>query len=256
MVKTMIEIKEKLTPYNFTAMSDKRNEYIVVHYVGEVSTAKNNATYFYNNDLRKSPNPASAHYFVDENDIYQVVRDKDKAWHTLNKVQGNGGRSFLGKCTNSNSIGVELCCKKRGNDWYFEEKTIKNAVELIRHLMDKHNIPIERVIRHYDVTGKICPAPLIDEGKWAEFKEKIEEGDPMTAEEQRKFNALVKEVENLTLAKDRVYHYTEELPDWARPTIQKLLDKKLFVGASKSDLDLPETLMRVLVINDRAGMYK
>ncbi len=81
-----------------------------------------------------------------------------------------------------------------------------------------------------------------------------EEG--MTVEEQRKFNALVAQVEKLTEEKERVYHYTEELPDWAKPTIQKLLDKKLFAGASESDLNLPETLARVLVINDRAGSYK
>lgn len=81
-----------------------------------------------------------------------------------------------------------------------------------------------------------------------------EEG--MTVEEQRKFNALVAQVEKLTEEKERVYHYTEELPDWAKPTVQKLLDKKLFAGASESDLNLPETLARVLVINDRAGSYK
>lgn len=78
---------------------------------------------------------------------------------------------------------------------------------------------------------------------------------PMTKAERDKFNALVEQVEKLTMEKDRVYHYTQELPDWAVPTIQKLLDKKLFAGASKSDLNLPETLMRTLVINDRAGIY-
>ena len=77
----------------------------------------------------------------------------------------------------------------------------------------------------------------------------------MTQEEQRKFNALVGQVEKLTKEKDRVYHYTEELPDWARPVIQKLLDRGLYAGESKSDLNLPETLMRTLIINDRAGIY-
>ena len=246
----MIEIKEKLTPYNYTEMSNKKNEYIVVHYVGGVSPAKNNAEYYYNNKLK-----ASAHYFVDEKDIYQVVKDKDKAWHCGGGLQGKNGHGFYQKCTNSNSIGIELCCKKRGNDWYFEEKTVENAVELIRYLMDKYNIPIGRVIRHYDVTGKICPAPFIDEDKWAEFKEKIEGGTPMTVEEKKKFNALVEQVEKLTTEKDRIYHYGTELPDWAKPTMQKLIDKGLYVGAGENDLNLPETLMRVLVINDRAGLY-
>ena len=78
----------------------------------------------------------------------------------------------------------------------------------------------------------------------------------MTLEEQRKFNSMVEQVKRLTLAQEKVYHYTKELPDWARPTIQKLLDKSIYAGASESDLNLPETLMRVLVINDRAGLYK
>jgi hypothetical protein len=78
---------------------------------------------------------------------------------------------------------------------------------------------------------------------------------PMTEQEKIKFNSLVEQVEALTLAQDRVYHYTKELPDWAKPTIQKLMDKGIYAGSSESDLNLPETVMRVLVINDRAGIY-
>lgn len=77
----------------------------------------------------------------------------------------------------------------------------------------------------------------------------------MTEQERKKFNALVKQVEELTLAKEKVYHFTKELPDWARPTIQKLLDKGAYAGESEDNLNLPETLMRVLVINDRVGLY-
>ncbi len=77
----------------------------------------------------------------------------------------------------------------------------------------------------------------------------------MTAEEKKKFNSLVEQVEKLTLQAEKIYHYTVELPNWAKPTIQKLLDKGIYAGASESDLNLPETLMRVLVINDRAGAY-
>lgn len=81
------------------------------------------------------------------------------------------------------------------------------------------------------------------------------EESAMTEQERQKFNELVKQVENLVLAKEKVYHFTKELPKWAKPTIQKLLDKGIYAGASESDLNLPETLMRILVINDRAGLY-
>lgn len=78
---------------------------------------------------------------------------------------------------------------------------------------------------------------------------------PMTETEKIKFNMLVEQVDKLTREKERVYHYTKELPDYARPIIQKLLDKGIYAGASESDLNLPETLMRMLVINDRVGLY-
>ena len=89
---------------------------------------------------------------------------------------------------------------------------------------------------------------------WTEPKE-----DTMTAEERGKFNALVEQVEKLTArvdeltAQNRVYHYTSELPDWARPTVQKLLDSGMYTGAAPDDLNLPETLMRALVIGERIG---
>lgn len=79
--------------------------------------------------------------------------------------------------------------------------------------------------------------------------------DAMTETERKKFDLLVEQVERLTLEKEKVYHYTVELPTWARPTVQKLLDKGIYAGAAEDDLNLPESLMRALVINDKAGIY-
>lgn len=69
------------------------------------------------------------------------------------------------------------------------------------------------------------------------------------------YEELKSEIQALKAAQETVYHYTVDVPDWARPTIQKLLDKGIYKGASESDLNLPESLMRTLVINDRAGLY-
>lgn len=102
----------------------------------------------------------------------------------------------------------------------------------------------------------VTPAKLKAEYKTPETFFKTWEEMAMTEIERKKFNGLVKQVEELALAKEKVYHYTKELPDWARATIQKLLDKGIYAGASESDLNLPETLMRVLVINDRAKLYE
>lgn len=101
-------------------MQNKKNTYIVIHYVGAVSTAKNNVDYYASKNL-----DASAHYFVDEKSIWQSVEDFNKAWHCGGGLQGNGGHTFYQKCTNSNSIGIEMCVKKTAaGNWYFEEATV------------------------------------------------------------------------------------------------------------------------------------
>ena len=155
---------------NYTLGRSIPIEYIVIHYTANNGdTAKGNCNYFANNIVK-----ASAHYFVDENSVWQSVAEKDTAWHCGGVLQGSGGHMFYKKCMNSNSIGIELCSRKDSNgNYYFKEQTLKNTSELVRDIMKRRNIPIERVIRHYDVTGKICPAPLINETEWKKFKQMI-----------------------------------------------------------------------------------
>ncbi len=58
-------------------------------------------------------------------------------------------------------------------DWYFEDATVQSAIALTRELMEKYSIPADHVIRHYDVTGKICPNPHVynhTKHTWEAFK--------------------------------------------------------------------------------------
>lgn len=171
----MVKINRLITKVNCTKLTNKRNMWIVIHYVGGVSTAKNNASYFYSVNRQ-----ASANYFVDEKEIWQVVEDKDAAWHV------GGAIKYYNSCRNNNSIGIELCCKKddKGN-WYFEDATIQNAIELTKMLMRKYNIPLIRVCRHYDVTRKICPEPFVrDDAKWQQFIKRVEAYNNMEEEKE------------------------------------------------------------------------
>lgn len=43
------------------------------------------------------------------------------------------------------------------NGWYFTEETLNNAVILAKLIMQTYNIDINHVIRHFDITGKLCP---------------------------------------------------------------------------------------------------
>ena len=54
---------------------------------------------------------------------------------------------------------------------------------------------------------------------------------------------------------EKIYNWTLECPAWSIPTVQKLLDKKYLQGNGKGELGLTESMLRILVIHDRAGLY-
>lgn len=141
-------------------------KYLVKHYVGATGGALANCKHF-----RDTYRGASAHYFVGHNgEIWQCVEDKDVAWHV-------GAKKYKHRyCRNSNSIGVELCVRRDASGrWYYTEATKKAAIELFAYLMKKYNIPISNVLRHYDVTGKVCPEPdVLSAPVWDTFKTELQ----------------------------------------------------------------------------------
>lgn len=170
----MRTINRMISHYNHNKGNPSRIRYIVIHYTGGFGTAKENCGYFAGGDRK-----ASAHYFVGyEGEIWQSVEDADIAWHCGAKTYRHPD------CRNANSIGIELCVRKKDRsskeaadkDWYFEDATVKAAVELTRYLMRKYGVPVDRVLRHYDVTGKICPAPFVHNTTahtWESFKKAV-----------------------------------------------------------------------------------
>lgn len=52
-----------------------------------------------------------------------------------------------------------------------------------------------------------------------------------------------------------VYKKLSDIPDWGRPTVDKLIKKGYLKGEGENDLNLEEYMLRGLVINDRAGLY-
>ena len=155
----MNKVNRMISKYNFNSGSVSRIKYIVIHYVGALGGAKENCAYYGGGNRG-----ASAHYFVGfAGEIWQCVEDKDIAWHC-------GTSSYRHpECRNANSIGIEMCVRKKSTktmnaadkDWYFEKATVQSAAELTRYLMKKYNVQADHVIRHYDVTGKICPNPYV-----------------------------------------------------------------------------------------------
>ena len=233
-------------PSNYRKGREFPVHWIVLHFTANNGdTAKNNADYFANNaNLR-----ASAHYFVDPNEIYQSVKDSDTAWHCGRERGG----SYYNDCRNANSIGIEMCSVIRNGVYVIPDATVRNAAELVRYLMARHHVPVSRICRHYDVTHKECPEPWVRNPQlWQKFKTMLteKEDEDMTEAQTR---AIAKQ--EIRSAAEKVYNRPKDCPQWAQETVQKLVNKGFLQGDENGKLGLTEELMRVLVINDRAHLY-
>ena len=147
--------------------------YIVLHYTAnDGDSGESNAKYF-----QKPNRNASAHYFVDDDSITQSVPDNFIAWSVGGKkytdCEKTGGGKLYGTATNANSVSIEMCDTKKDGKLQAAEKTMKNAAALCMELMEKYHIDISRVIRHFDVNGKHCPAYFMDAAAWEEFKNRL-----------------------------------------------------------------------------------
>ena len=143
-------------------------KFIVIHDTGnpKIGAGALNHKKYLDNATRQG----SAHYYVDDKVIVQPIGDKKVAWsvgdtHSLK----NRTRTDV---NNSNSISIEMCINQ-DSDFY---KMYSNTVELTKNLMKKFNIPVENVVRHYDVSGKSCPDTLKinNWSLWEQFKTDIQ----------------------------------------------------------------------------------
>ncbi|UZQ49950.1 N-acetylmuramoyl-L-alanine amidase [Clostridium kluyveri] len=162
----MLPITKKLIKFNFSSVNDIK--YIVVHDTANTdrgADAEAHYRYFNSGDRQ-----SSAHYFVDNKEIVQLVEDYNASWHC-----GDGGGRY--GITNHNSIGVEICV----NSDCDYDKAVSNAVDLVKFLMKKYNIAIDRVVRHYDASRKICPQSMSADNwqKWWGFKNRFASGAPV-----------------------------------------------------------------------------
>ena len=155
-------------------------KYIVWHYTAnDGDTDEANGNYF-----KGANRNASAHYFVDDDSITISVPDNYVAWsvggNRYSNYKTTGGAKLYGIAKNANTLNIELCDTKKNGKYDVSDKTLANAIALTKDLMKKYNIPIENVIRHFDVTGKSCPAYYVDETAWNNVKNKIQKTSSST----------------------------------------------------------------------------
>ena len=215
-------------PSNYRAGRTQPVRYIVMHYTANNGdTARNNCDYYH----RVGGLQASAHYFVDEHGAMQSVRECDTAWHC-------GARAYWHpECRNGNSIGIEMCSRKRADgSYYILPETVANAAALAREIMQRYGIDTDHVLRHYDVTGKRCPMPWVDDpAQWTAFLAMLTPEHPNEEED-----------DDMTR-----YNKIEDVPDWAQDTVRALMDAGALKGDEHGCIDLSRDMVRGMVIGKR-----
>ena len=217
-------------PGNYRSGRTRPVQYIVMHYTANNGdTAQNNCDYYH----RVGGLQASAHYFVDEHGVMQSVHEDDTAWHC-------GARAYWHpECRNDNSIGIEMCSRKRADgSYYIKPETVANAAALAKDIMQRYGIDTDHVLRHYDVTGKRCPMPWVDDpDQWTAFKDMLTPKNTTTDEEDDDMATR--------------YNSVNELPEWAQEETQKLIDRGALKGDENGNLDVTMDMLRTMLVCQR-----
>jgi uncharacterized protein YgiM (DUF1202 family) len=162
-----------LNPYSRPGLALPTVNKIIMHYTANKGgTAKNHRNYF--NNLRDRY--ASAHIFVDDTEALCIVPLNEVAYQA-NDVQryvnGSPYRGVPALLSNANfkAVGVEMCLDKKGN---ITAATFNRSVDVAVELCKKFKLSANDIVRHYDVTGKNCPAPWVkNPSEFTRFKNTV-----------------------------------------------------------------------------------
>lgn len=133
---------------------------IVVHYTANPgSSAKANRDYF--NGLKDThTTKASSHFVIGlDGEIIQCIPSSEI--------------SYASNDRNKDTLSIECC--HPDDTGQFNDSTYQSLVQLTGWLCSRFGLTSQDVIRHYDVTGKICPKYFVEhEDAWEQFKSDVD----------------------------------------------------------------------------------
>lgn len=133
------------------------------------------------NYFNKPTTEASAHYIVDDRQIIRCLPETEMGYHVGAKSYKPEALQKLSAYPNDCTIGIEMCVNADGSFTKMYEQTVALAAELLK----RYGWAVDKLWRHYDITGKNCPAFFVDErtaqayfGKnpqaaWESFKQDV-----------------------------------------------------------------------------------
>ena len=129
---------------------------IAIHYVGNPGTTAAQNHSFFTNLAQTGETYASSHFLVGlDGEVLQNV--------PLNEV------AYCSNQRNDDTISIECCHPDDSGE--FTSATYESLVRLTRWLMEEYGLDTSQVIRHYDVTGKLCPKAFVERPEaWEQFQ--------------------------------------------------------------------------------------
>ena len=151
-------------PFSRPQLSLKKVHAIVVHYTANPGVdAVANRNYFNNlpkaNERKQKKTYASSHFVIGlDGTIVQCIPLEEMAYASNDR--------------NSDTVSIECCHKKENGK--FTAQTQAALIQLCTYLCIKFDLTEENLIRHYDVTGKICPKYFVEHpDAWETFKKDV-----------------------------------------------------------------------------------
>ena len=170
MLKYLINHIPKSSPYNRRPGLSMSALYVTIHSTGNLnSTARDERAWLTNPSNFRV---ASWHICVDEKEAIEAIPLNEVAYHAGNHAG------------NYSSIGIEIC--ESGN----RTKTLENAVELTVELLQQYGWGVDKLRRHYDWSGKVCPR-IMSGNNWAGWEQfKVDVENKLKRGEDRMFKDI------------------------------------------------------------------
>ncbi len=233
---------ERINVNKYTRPGTKRSSTkgIILHYTANPgASADNHRRYFGNGGGGRY---AGAHIFIDSKESLCIVPLNEVCYHANDNQRYVGGKPYrgasnkLGSNANLSTIGIEMCIEKDGT---IAAATFNQAVEVTTDLCRTYKLDTDDLYRHYDVTGKNCPAPWVSKSsEWTRFKNAVKAklgGKTVTTASKEKETAADK-VKGTIKTLDKLNYY--DGPRWnkatgtvAKDTVLTVTDR-IYVGGA------------------------
>ncbi len=194
-------------------------------------------------------------------------------WHKQNGWSGIGyhfyvrkdGRIYRGRplgalgahVSGKNDVSLGICAEGNYTTEQMPDAQKRAIAELLDYL--KSNFyPSAEIVGHREIGSSDCPGKNYPLAELKNYKNILNGGELMSYEYdelKRRYAELKEDFDRLRASREPVYQYGVSLPDWGAATVYKLVNKGFLEGEAPDNLNLSESMLRVLVVNDRAGLY-